>query len=59
MKPHVDEFCSIVLDLQNIEVSLDDEEILLLCSLPISYNRLKKPCYMVETHCVKRMLERN
>ena len=35
MKPHLDELYSIVLDLQNIEVSLDDEDltILLLCSL--------------------------
>ena len=34
LKPHLDEFYSIVMDLQNIDVELDDEDlaIYLLCS---------------------------
>ena len=41
IKPHLDELYSIVLDIQNIEVSLENEDffIFLLCSLPPS----KKP----------------
>ena len=60
MKAHLDEFYSIVLDLQNIDISLDDEDlaILLLCSiylLPLSI--LERLYCMVEIHCVVRMLE--
>ena len=44
VKPHLDDFYSIVLDLQNIDVSLDDEDlaILLLCSLPPSFKHLRE-----------------
>ena len=44
VKPHLDKFYSIVLDLQNIDVSLDDEDlaILLLCSLPPSYKHFRE-----------------
>ena len=57
MKPHIDEFYSIVLDLLNIEVSIKDEDlaILLLCSLPLLTNILGSLYYMIETLCVLRM----
>ena len=44
MKPHFDEFYSIILDLQNIDVSLDDEDlvILLSCSLPPSFKHFRE-----------------
>ena len=44
LKPHLDEFCSIVMDLQNIDVKLDDEDlaIYLLCSLPPSYKNFRE-----------------
>ena len=44
LKPHLDEFYSIVMDLQNIDVKLDDEElaIYLLCSLPLSYKNFRE-----------------
>ena len=44
IKPHLDELYSIVLDLQNIEISLDDEflAILLLCSLLPSYKHFRE-----------------
>ena len=60
MKPHLDEFYSIVFDLQNIDVSLHDEdmEILLLCLLPPSLSILERLYCMIETHDVVRILER-
>ena len=60
MKPYLDKFYSIVLDLQNIDVSLDYEylAILLLCSLTLSLRILERLYYVVQTHCVVRMLER-
>ena len=44
IKLHLDEFYSIVLDLQNIDVSLDDEDlaILLLCSLTPSFKHFRE-----------------
>ena len=44
MKPHLDEFFSIVLDLKNIDVSFDDEDltILLLCSLTPSFKHFRE-----------------
>ena len=44
MKPHLDKLYSIVKDLQNIDVKLDDENLAmyLLCSLPPSYKHFKK-----------------
>ena len=44
LKPHLDEFYSIVMDLQNIDVKLDDKDlaIYLLCSLPPSYKHFRE-----------------
>ena len=44
LKPHLNEFYSIVMDLQNIQVKLYDEEltIYLLCSLPPTYKNFKE-----------------
>ena len=44
LKPHLDEFYSIVMDLQNIDVKLDDEDlaIYLLCSLAPSYMHFRE-----------------
>ena len=59
VKNHLDEFYSIVLDLQNIEVSLDDEDlvILLLYSLPLLINILERLYYILKAHYVVRMLK--
>ena len=44
MQLDLDQFYSIVLDLQNIDVSLNDEDlvILLLCSLPPSFKHFRE-----------------
>ena len=44
LKAHLDEFCTIVMDLHNIDVVVDDEDlaIFLLCSLPSSYKNFRK-----------------
>ena len=44
LKPHLDEFYSVVMDLQNIEVKLDDEHlaIYLLCPLHPSYKNFRE-----------------
>ena len=44
MKSHLDEFYSIIIDLQNIDVKVDDEDlpILLLVSLPHSYKHFRE-----------------
>lgn len=44
IKTHIDEFCSIVMDLHNIDIELDDEDlaIYLLCSLPPSYKHVRE-----------------
>ena len=44
LKPHLDKYYSIVMDLQNIEVKLDDEDlaIYLLCSLSPSYKNFRE-----------------
>ena len=41
---HIDEFESIIMDLQNLNVIIDDEDkaLLLLCSLPHSYRHFKE-----------------
>ena len=43
MKPYLDEFYSIIMDLQNIDVKIDDEDfaILLLCSICPSYKHFR------------------
>ena len=43
---HIDEFESIIMDLQNLDVTIDDEDkaLLLLCSLPHSYRHFGKLC---------------
>ena len=43
---HIDEFESIIMDLQNLDVIIDDEDkaLLLLCSLPHSYRHFGKLC---------------
>lgn len=44
LKPYLDEFDSIIMDLQNIDVKLDDEDlaIKLLCSLPREYKHFRE-----------------
>ena len=44
MKSHLDKFYSIIMELQNIDVKMDDEDfaILLLCSLSPSYKHFKE-----------------
>lgn len=44
VKAHVDEFNSILMDLGNLEVKIDDEDqaLLLLCSLPPSYKHFRE-----------------
>ena len=41
---HIDEFESIIMDLQNLDVIIDDEDkaLLLLCSLPHSYRHFRE-----------------
>ena len=41
---HIDEFESIIMDLQNLDVTIDDEDkaLLLLCSLPHSYRHFRE-----------------
>ena len=43
IKSHLDEFNSIIVDLENLEVHIDDEDkaVLLVCSLPHSYRNFK------------------
>ena len=56
MKPHLDEFYPIVLDLQNFEVSIDNEDLafLLLCSLLPLYKHFRDTLlYGRETLCSK------
>ena len=47
LKPHLNEFYSIVMDLQNIDVKFDDEDlaIYLLCSLPPSYKNFRETLF--------------
>ena len=56
---YLDEFYSIVMDLQNIDVKLDEEylAIYLLCSLPPSYKHFSEPYSMVEIIRVMMMLK--
>ena len=44
LKPYLDDFYSIVMDLRNIDVEIDDEDlaIFLLCSLPPSYKNFRE-----------------
>ena len=44
LKPHLDEFYTFVMDLQNIKVKLNDEDLVsyLLCSLHPSYNHFRE-----------------
>ncbi|KAL5766374.1 hypothetical protein ACOSP7_016991 [Xanthoceras sorbifolium] len=41
---HINEFESLIMDLQNLDVKIDDEDqaLLLLCSLPSSYRHLRE-----------------
>ena len=47
IKSHVAEFSSIINDLDKIEVKIEDEDqaLLLLCSLPSSYNSFREAIY--------------
>jgi hypothetical protein len=44
IKSHISEFSSIIVDLQNLEVIIEDEDqaLILLCSLPPSYKHLRE-----------------
>ena len=44
IKTHISEFSSIIVDLQNLEVKIEDEDqaLILLCSLPQSYKHLRE-----------------
>ncbi|MFQ6665583.1 hypothetical protein Gotur_032277 [Gossypium turneri] len=45
LRDHIDQFITLLNDLKNIEVQIDDENqaMLLLCSLPSSYNFSRRP----------------
>jgi LTR polyprotein gag-polypeptide-like protein len=50
MKPHLDEFYSIIMDLQNIDVKVDDEDVAILWfHYHLRLSILRKPYYMEET----------
>ena len=59
MQSHLNEFNSIIVDLESLDVKIDDEDkaILLVVSLPLLLSILRKLCFMVIIlHCPLRML---
>ena len=59
MQSHLNEFNSIIVDLESLDVKIDDEDkaILLVVSLPLLLSILRKLCFMVTIlHCPLRML---
>ena len=66
---HLNEFSSILVDLENLDVKIKDEDkaILLVVSLPLHINTLRRSCYIViiilyrwrmlsQTCCLRRSL---
>jgi hypothetical protein len=59
MQSHLNEFNSIIMDLESLDVKINDEDktILLLVSSPLLLSILRKLCFMVIIlHCPLRML---
>ncbi|KAL5761842.1 hypothetical protein ACOSP7_018106 [Xanthoceras sorbifolium] len=60
---HIDEFESLIMDLQNLDVKIDDEDqaLLLLCLLPSSYRHFRETMlygkYTISLNDVKTALE--
>lgn len=53
IKSHLNKFNSILLDLENIDVKIEDEDqaLLLLCSLPPSFKHFRKTLLYGRDYC--------